>query len=358
MKIAIGFEYKNNAWGGGNQFVISLINSLKKRGDEVKFDLKDDDLDIILLIDPRFYNERITFGAFDVIKYLLFKNKNSIVVHRINECDERKKTWHMNKLLKISNYCADHTVLIASWLKSLKIYQQNIPYSIILNGGDSNLFKSSLNKKWNKKNPLKIVTHHWSPNYMKGFDVYIKLDKLLNKKIWKDSLIFTYIGNLPKRFKFKNTKHINPLNGKDLAFELSKNHVYISASINEPAGMHHIEGALSGLPIIYRNSGALPEYCSRFGIVFEEDNFLPAIEKMIQEYDKYKNAIVNYPYNSIKMTSNYLNLFDKLLSQKTYIVSNRNLLRSPFLVFLNFLLSFLYCKKYIKKIVRSIKNFE
>ena len=38
----------------------------------------------------------------------------------------------------------------------------------------------------------------------------------------------------------------------------SKHDLYISASINEPAGMHHIEGLLCGLPIIYRDNGALP----------------------------------------------------------------------------------------------------
>ena len=44
----------------------------------------------------------------------------------------------------------------------------------------------------------------------------------------------------------------------------------------------HIEGILCGLPIIYRESGALPEYCKKFGVPFENDNFLPALEIMNQ----------------------------------------------------------------------------
>ena len=34
------------------------------------------------------------------------------------------------------------------------------------------------NIKWDKKGPLKLVTHHWGGNYMKGFDIYKKLDTL------------------------------------------------------------------------------------------------------------------------------------------------------------------------------------
>ena len=98
---------------------------------------------------------------------------------------------------------------------------------------------------------------------MKGFDVYKKLDELSEEVDWKGKIEFTYIGNLPKGFNFKNSRVINPLSGEKLAEQLVSHHIYITASNNEPAGMHHIEGALCGLPIIYKNSGALPEYCKK-----------------------------------------------------------------------------------------------
>ena len=41
--------------------------------------------------------------------------------------------------------------------------------------------------------------------------------------------------------------------------------------------MHHIEGALSGLPLIFRKSGALPEYCSDYGIEFIDDDLNPFV---------------------------------------------------------------------------------
>ena len=337
MKIAIGFKIKKGPWGGGNQFVKLLSEKLIKNGHSVYYDLSRKDLDIILFADPRKNSRYVSFGSGEIIKYLLTKNSKAIVVHRINECDQRKNTFHMNFLLRLSNYCSDHNIYIASWLKDLNLTERNIPKSIILNGGDNKIFNIKNNKSWDNKGPLKIVTHHWGGNHMKGFDVYRKLDKLLKDKIMRKKYHFTYIGNLPKTFYFSNTKYIKPLSGQKLAKELSKHHVYLTASINEPAGMHHIEGALSGLPLVFRKSGALPEYCSKFGIGFKDTNFMPALENISVKYHEFRNQLSTYPFNSERMTSEYIYLFEKLLKDKLRILKKRNLFRNPLKLLLNIL---------------------
>ena len=348
MKIAIGFEIKNNSWGGGNQFANSLVEEALQEGHKITYKLIDKDIDIILFTDPRAYNNGVNFDSVEIINYLLFKNKNALVVHRINECDERKNTFHMNKFLKWSNYCADHTVFISSWLMQLDIYQRNIPSSVILNGGNKKFFNNHGKKVWNGKDPLKIVTHHWSPNYMKGFDVYKRIDSLLLDSKWEKKIEFTYIGNLPQNFKFKKAIHIPPISGKSLGEELSRHDVYLSASINEPAGMHHIEGILCGLPIIFRESGALPEYCKSYGISFQNEKFLPALKQMIFNYSKYKKSISNYPNDSKRMNNEYLNLFELLLEKKQAIVESRNLFRSPILLFKNLVFILMRIKNVVK----------
>ena len=183
---------------------------------------------------------------------------------------------------------------------------------------------------------------------MKGFDVYQMLDNLLSSSEWKNKVEFTYIGNLPNGFNFKNTKHLSPMNGRKLALELSKHDLYISASINEPAGMHHIEGILCGLPIIYRNSGALPEYCRDFGISFENQDFLPALKKMIKDYPIFKKKIIKYPHDSEKMTSEYLTLFSKLFKNRREIIEKRFLLKSPIYLFLNLVFLILQFRNIVK----------
>ena len=352
MKIAIGYKIRNTPWGGGNQFATSLFKAAKDKGFKIVFDLKDKNIDVILLTDPRSYNSGIEFGSIEIINYLLFKNKNAIVVHRINECDERKNTNYMNKFLRWSNYCADHTVFISSWLKNLNIYQKGKESTVILNGADQEIFRPSQISSWDQNCPLKIVTHHWSPNFMKGFDVYRDIDNLLTTSEWESKIDFTYIGNLPKGFAFKKAKHLMPMQGAKLGLELSKHHVYLSASLNEPAGMHHIEGALCGLPLIYRESGALPEYCGGFGTSFKGSNYLIAIEDMMKNYSFYKGKVLEYPNNSIKMNNQYFQLFEKLLNKREQIVANRSLFNSPILLLINFL--FLFLK--LNSIVRFVGN--
>ena len=39
-----------------------------------------------------------------------------------------------------------------------------------------------------------------------------------------------------------------------IAEELKNHHIYITASINEPSGNHHIEAGQCGLPILYIGS--------------------------------------------------------------------------------------------------------
>lgn len=353
MKIAIGFNTTQNSWGGGNQFAISLCSNAILMGHNVTHELKDIDIDIILLTDPRSYNIGVAFGSFDILLYLLFKNKNAVVVHRINECDERKNTIHMNSFLRWANYLADHTVFISHWLKTLNIYIKNKPSSVILNGADEKVFNDSENRIWVKGEPLKIVTHHWSSNKMKGFDVYEKLDQLIISDEWRGKIEFTYIGNIPKGFNFKNTKVIKPLSGKKLAKELSNHHVYITASNNEPAGMHHIEGAMTGLPIIYKNSGALPEYCNNFGVSFNSFNFIPALDQMIKNYHFYKSNLRNYSNTASKMSLEYLCLFKELIDNKTNIVSNRKIFRSPLNILKNFIFFVMFSKKLLKLLFKK-----
>ena len=54
MKVSINYEVINSIWGGGNRFVNSLIEQLNKNNCDVIHHLNDNDIDIILIIDPRY----------------------------------------------------------------------------------------------------------------------------------------------------------------------------------------------------------------------------------------------------------------------------------------------------------------
>ena len=336
MKVAIGYHIQDGPWGGGNAFARALADALVARGDQVVYTLNDPDIDLILLTDPRGRSPQVSFHAGSIQRYLLTVNPNAIVVHRINECDERKGSRHMNRLLRRANYVADHTVFIASWLKDLAVWRGESPCSVILNGGDTAIFNNSTHRPWNGIGPMRIVTHHWGGNHLKGVDVYKALDSLLVDPDWRGQLEFTYIGNIPAGTRLPNTRHVPPLSGLALAHEIASHHVYVTGSVNEPAGMHHIEGALCGLPLIYRNSGALPEYCRGFGIGFDDvTGFIRSLKTMLKDYHCYRMAMSSYPNTARRMCSEYLSIFDELIKRRDAIISHRRPWRAPWLVVRN-----------------------
>ena len=82
---------------------------------------------------------------------------------------------------------------------------------------------------------------------------------------------FSYIGNVSDDYEFKNMKIIPPLAGEELAAVIKKHHIYVTTSINEPSGNHHIEAAQCGLPVLYIDSGGIPEYCDGYGVSFQDN---------------------------------------------------------------------------------------
>ena len=98
MKISFGLKIKHEPWGGGNQFLLNNFDYFKDRNVKIINHLNDKDIDIIVLMDPRYNSSSSTFNHFDIEKYLKKINKNAIVVHRVNECDERKGTKMLIKI--------------------------------------------------------------------------------------------------------------------------------------------------------------------------------------------------------------------------------------------------------------------
>jgi len=325
IHISLGINLQSGPWGGGNQFGHSLYAYLQKKNIDITFNLKRNDLDLILLVEPRSSSKTSTFTHKDIYRYLLLKNKNAIIAHRVNECDERKGTNYVNKTILEAKQITDFTIFISDWLHnlffSLGYIQKNS--SVIRNGANKEIFNRENYQAWNGKDKLRIVTHHWGANILKGFDIYQRLDKLLASNDYNKRCEFTYIGNVPDGINLSNTSVINPLSGYALAKSIKSNHVYLTASQNEPAGMHHIEGALCGLPVLYRLSGALPEYCDGFGVGFTYDDFETKLNQMYDTYQSWVNIMPKYPYDSDRMCQQYYELFIELLDNREKIITQR-----------------------------------
>ena len=332
MKVSINQRPYAGPWGGGNRFIAALSQALEQDRHSVVHTLEDRDIDIILMVDPRTRNPNVTFGAGAVLRYLTLRNPQAFVVHRINECDERKGEPFINHKLVRANYVADATVFVGEWLTRLPVWQRHLrsPWFVIRNGSDRTVFNAEGFRPWNGEGPIKLVTHHWGYHPLKGFDIYGALDDLVGRPEWRDRVSFTYVGQLPKGFTFKNARYVEPLDGRALAAELRSHHAYLTASVNEPGGNHQNEGALCGLPLLYRNSGCMPEYCEGFGVPFSGLNdFVPALERLRADYSSLVKRMAGYPHTAERMTREWLAPLTSLVKERDAVAGRRQLLRDP-----------------------------
>ena len=308
MKVFFNRVPKNGPWGGGNQFLSKMINSLIDRGHEVVFHLSEN-VDVIFLMDPRPED-----GGYSINHAIQYKkdNPSTRIVHRINECDMRKGTNGLDNILLGSANNADEVVFISEWLKRYFEKKGFLGKShVIYNGCDLDVFYPATKRERDISRKIKLVTHHWSNNWMKGFDIYTQLDRFLSENP-ESNFEFTYVGRYNDSYQPVCTNIVEPLHGALLGNELRKHDVYVTASRFEPCGMHHVEAAASGMPVLFHeDAGGIVELCQKHGLQFNDfQSFLVALEEMIDKYDVYKKKIDFQSLSITKCCHSFLEIIE------------------------------------------------
>ena len=303
-------------FGGSSVFVWQLMNALRRHGYQVRFDLKKKP-DVILIIDPRHDLQYRCFGIPEIRSYKE-SSPDIKVIHRINECDQRKATDFIDDLLKNANLVADHTVFISGWLRDYFVERWFNPkhhHSVIYNGADTKIFHPIGSAAYDHGQTMRIVTHHWSDNPMKGFPVYKKLDNLIADRDL-EGFEFWVIGRWPENLKWRSAKTFQPANGEKLASLLRQCHLYITASLWEPCGMHHVEGAQCGLPLVYHaDGGGIVEAGEKYGMEYR-DNLKDVLLKAREEYPRLRQRVLENMTSGDRMCFEYFRIIQQLLAER------------------------------------------
>jgi hypothetical protein len=311
MKIFFNRVPKYEPYGGGNQFLSRIVEILQEKGHSVCFHLEDE-IDVIFMMDPRPGDIGYSIDHIENYKKL---RPNVKILHRVNECDARKGTNFMDPLLLRGMNISDSVVFISQWLKD---YFANKGFdrdsSVIYNGCNLRHFHPMAHRR---SDPIKVVTHHWSDNYMKGFDIYVEIDKFLAQNPGRFD--FTYVGRYWDGYKPQATRIIPPVSGIALGNELRKHDVYVTASRHEPCGMHHIEGAACGLPVLYHSeTGGIKELCQKHGIEFDSfETFLVGLEKIEKSFLEYRNLIDVHSLDINVCCQKYIDIIEKDLASSS-----------------------------------------
>jgi glycosyltransferase involved in cell wall biosynthesis len=295
--VSINFRPVNESYGGMNVFVKQISRWLVDRGYRVVYELNTD-VDVVLVAHP-WLTHTDPYG-FDDVQAFKRANPRVQVLLRINECDKRKKTTHMDQWLAQWESISDHTYFISKWLRdhhAMNWFDKKRSHSCIYNGADPRVFHPVGASTYDGSGPLRIVTHHWSDNPMKGYPDYQKLDSQIATGDIKD-VEFLVIGRWPADINWQVTETHGSAHGKTLADLLRSCHVYLTGSRWEPCGMHHVEGIQCGLPVIYHgDGGGIVELARRYGIQYSDD-LGTAIEQMRDSYENYRKTVLSDPPRS------------------------------------------------------------
>jgi glycosyltransferase involved in cell wall biosynthesis len=303
MKIYIDRAPVIGPWGGGNKTVTKLTSRLKHLGIEVVHTLDDDQVDIIFCFDPR----PNKFGLW-YQHYLNYKNQHGCkIIQRVGDLGTHGKP-ELTELVRMTIPHSDFLIFPSEWAREHIGYSGD-NFKIVHNAPISDFYKSRTNNPLSKK--IKIVTHHWSTNPKKGFDIYALIDYIIGEN---DDLSFTYIGRLPEGFKFHNSTYVEATGDNEMLAKLiSECHIYLTASEEEAGANHVLEALACGLPIAYHSKGgSIVEYCRDYGLSYDDrSNLLATIRKISDRYSLYKKKAMEYNDNIDRSVDRYLEIIEE-----------------------------------------------
>ena len=305
MKILVNRAPKLGPWGGGAKTVNKLVSTLQDKGHTVVYGLESG-IDVIFCIDPRpndigqWYQD-----------YLFYKKRfGAKIIQRVGDLGTHSKP-ELTKLLKSCYPHSDFLIFPSQWASEyIPVPHEN---SIVIDNAPMKVFHTNKNTRTSTSKKPKLVTHHWSTNPKKGFEIYQELQEYIRKT---DKYEFTYIGRLPHHIKLDN--HIEPIGADELSNILPDNDIYITASKEEAGANHVLEAIASGLPVAYHmEGGSINNYCNKYGKVFSSfNNLLESVESIVANYKDIKKDVLTYTADNSSVVESYIEIIERVGNEK------------------------------------------
>jgi glycosyltransferase involved in cell wall biosynthesis len=157
---------------------------------------------------------------------------------------------------------------------------------VIPNAPDPSIFNTAGRVSFSRERKVRLIASSWSANWKKGFDTYRWLDENLDFSTYE----MTFVGNSP--IKFKRIRTLPPMASKDLAMELKKHDIFITASQKDPCSNSLIEALSCGLPAVAFRDGGHPYIVGVGGDLFCTADQIPdLLSSLVHRYEDVQGSI-------------------------------------------------------------------
>jgi glycosyltransferase involved in cell wall biosynthesis len=280
MYVNILYDIKETPWGGANQFLKGLKQYFISQG--------------IYTDDPKRADILLFNSHHDIHTLLRIKRQghNGISIHRIagpievvRNCDS-----HIDKFIfRVNKHLADGNIFQSEWsrLENYRLGLKSIQFeTIIMNAPDPTVFNKDGKHPFSMGRKIRLIATSWSPNPLKGFQVYQWLDHHLDFEQFE----MTFIGNSPN--KFQHIHHLLPISPQELGRNLKNHDIFIFASRVESCSNALLEAMHCGLPVIAFDGSSNPDIVRDAGLLFRFPEEIPALlQQLIREYAMYQQNI-------------------------------------------------------------------
>ena len=225
---------------------------------------------------------------------------------------DRYRSSEDDMVYEINNEYACASIFQSSWsleMNRLLGYKPKEPIFIVPNAVDSTIFHSNGRLEWSPARKTRIISSSWSDGERKGFASFAWLDEHLDFSKYD----YTFIGNVPPKYKYRNIKVLPPVGSEELAPILRAHDVYIAASFLEPCSNALLEALSSGLPTLYQRGSGHDELVKEGGMGFDAVEEVPGLlDVLISKYKEYQG---NIDILSIEQVADkYLEAFEACLT--------------------------------------------
>lgn len=279
-------EFRPPPWGGGNQFMLALKAECERQGIEVTTNGQGEPATAHLLNSCWFDVEGFERTMQEQ------RGLSPRVVHRIdgpiNLYRRTPDSLELDELCFDLNRRHAHATVVQSaftlgalaeggFMPVRPVIVHNAVDPAVFVAGDSPAPAPGEGER------LRVIASSWSDNPGKGAAVYSWLDRHADH----DRFEFTFVGRI--RAQLRNWTCVEAQPSDALAELLRGQHVYLTASRDDPCSNALIEAQSCGLPAVYLRSGGHPEVVQFGGLGFMTPMEIPGIlERMRSHLDLYR----------------------------------------------------------------------